>query len=484
SAFVERLNDENYDLAINLTHSRLSGWLMNVISVREKQGLVFDAHGRASFGSNWFRYLNTQVDADGTEVFHFTDVFRFALKVDQIQARQPALEETIDGREECDAFLKDFGGGSNLVCVQALTSDEKKEWGLDRFEEAIKALANRAPTARIAILGAPSERQRLQSLIDGLNAAGVQARLAIVGFEAAYSLVKKAKLVISLDTSIKHLAACAGVPILEISLGSSDSYRTGAYADGSVIVKSKELCAPCVHSKPCHREKKFCAIGLPADAIAMIAGEMFEGRGFPLKSIADEYSKELEVLRVDTRKIGAFTAASVREQFSEQSVGRWIDLTCRRIWLAGAPASGLDGMGTEARRLGQFLRSLHPTVSDFEWRFLLGDFEKQATSIEGRLNGFKTEIRALHGAYEDPRRMRDYVRGLIGFREKMRSSALLGSFRAALDQVIEDDISPPFTRFRRIVDAIAEIDRRTTIHLRLIRSLERHIEDGIGVEKT
>ncbi len=141
-------------------------------------------------------------------------------------------------------------------------------------------------------------------------------------------------------------------------------------------------------------------------------------------------------------------------------------------------------MGSEALRLGEFLRAIHPTVSDFEWRFLLGDFDKQASMIEGRLNGFKTEIRALHGSYEDPRRMRDYVRGLIGFREKMRNSALLGSFRSVLDLVIEDDISPPFTRFRRIVDVIGEIDRRTTIHLRLIRALGRHIEEGIGVEKT
>ncbi len=80
--------------------------------------------------------------------------------------------------------------------------------------------------------------------------------------------------------------------------------------------------------------------------------------------------------------------------------------------------------------------------------------------------------------------MREYVKGLIGFREKMRTSALLGSFRSALDQVIEDDISPPFTRFRRIVDAISEIDRRTTIHLRLIRSLENHMDNGAGVDKT
>lgn len=484
NAFVDRMNSESYDLTINLTHSRLSGWLMNVVDAKEKQGLVFDANGRASFGSNWFRYLNTQVDADGSEVFHFSDVFRFALRVEGVQSNLPALQETIEGRAEADAFAGDWCDASNLVCVQALTSDTKKEWGVEKFQKTLASFSVRAPGAKIAILGAPNERERLQSLVDSLVESGVSARLAIVGFEGAFSLVKRARLVISLDTSIKHLAANAGSPVLEISLGSSDPYRTGAYADGSVIVKSRELCAPCVHSKPCHREKKFCALGIPTDAVAMIAGEMYEGRGFQIRAIAEEYRLEMDVLCVDTKNTGAFAAAMVLEPFSEQSIGRWIDLACRRIWLSNMSGSGLDGMGTEALRLGEFLRAIHPSVSDFEWRFLLSDFEKQATSIEGRLNGFKTEIRALHGSYEDPRRMRDYVRALIGFREKMRNSALLGSFRSVLDQVIEDDISPPFTRFKRIVDTIGEIDRRTTIHLRLIRSLQSHIEESIEVEKT
>lgn len=484
SAFVDRLNSEAYDLVVNLTHSRLSGWLMNVVEAKEKQGLVFDPNARASFGSAWFRYLNTQVDADGTEVFHFTDVFRFALKLEGVQSRHATLEETDQGRSEAEAVTTDWADPSNLVCVQALTSDTKKEWGVENFSEMLAAFAIRAPRARIAILGAPNERERLEPLVASLAGKGVDAKLVIVGFEGAYSLVKRARLVVSLDTSIKHLAANAGTPILEICLGSSDPYRTGAYADGTVIVKSRELCAPCVHAKPCHREKKFCALGIPSEAVAMIAGEMFEGRGFQIRSIADEYRQEMDVLCVDTKKIGAFAAASVLETFSEKSVGRWIDLACRRIWLDDAGGNGLDGMGTQAQRLGEFLKAIHPSVSNFEWRFLLGDFEKQVASIEGRLNGFKTEIRALHGTFEDPRRMRDYVRALIGFREKMRGSALLGSFCASLDLVIEDDISPPFTRFRRIVDAIGEIDRRTAIHLRLIRALQRQIEETIGVEKT
>ena len=224
-------------------------------------------------------------------------------------------------------------------------------------------------------------------------------------------------------------------------------------------------------------------MGVPSDAVAMLAGEMLAGRSFQLRSIAEAYREEIDVLTVDLKSNGVFAAASILEPFSEQAIGRWIDLTCRKLWLESQRGTGVDAMGSEALKLGQFLRHLHPTNSDVEWKLLLTDLERQVASIEGRLNSFKTEIRALHGSFEDPRRLRDYVRGLISFREKMRHSALLSSFRAVLDLVIEDDISPPFTRFRRIVDAIGEIDNRTQIHLRLIRSLGSGIEDIVGVDK-
>ena len=481
---VDRLNGESYDLSINLTHSRLSGWMMSLVNSKEKMGLVFDGEGRASFGTNWFRYLNSQVEADGAEVFHFTEVFRFGLGLGAISTTEPSMFETENGKLEAAEVFENWKVDSKtLVAIQALTSDSKKDWGLARMSEMLERLSQRTPDAAFVIIGAPSERERLEPMVNALSEKGVGLRLAIVGLEGAFSLVKRANLLISVDTSIKHFAACAGTPILEISLGSSDPYRTGAYRHGSLIVKSRELCSPCVHSKACHREKQFCAMGVPSDAVAMLAGEMLAGRSFQLRSIAEAYREEIDVLTVDLKSNGVFAAASILEPFSEQAIGRWIDLTCRKLWLESQRGTGVDAMGSEALKLGQFLRHLHPTNSDVEWKLLLTDLERQVASIEGRLNSFKTEIRALHGSFEDPRRLRDYVRGLISFREKMRHSALLSSFRAVLDLVIEDDISPPFTRFRRIVDAIGEIDNRTQIHLRLIRSLGSGIEDIVGVDK-
>lgn len=475
---VDALNAEHYDWAINLTHNRLSGWMMNLIEAKDRSGLCFDPQGRATFGSNWFRYLNTQVDAEGDEVFHFADVFRFALGLSDDAAsgaQRSALNETVRGRAEADAFIEGaFGVDGEFIAVQALTSDVKKDWGLERYAETLIHIARVNPSARFAVLGAPFERERLMPLIERLVGSDVKASLAILSFEGAFSLLRKARLLLTGDTSVKHLAAAARTPIVEVSLGSSDLHRTGAYLHGSVIVQSREACAPCVHSKPCHRESHFCATRIAPEVVAMVVSEVSAGRSFQLKSIAREFADNVDILRVETKSAGYWAAYSIAEQFSEATVARWVDLTCRKLWLETAGRQdGLDQLGTETLKLSRLLRTIHPQVSPVEWRHLFNDFENQALAVEGRVNSFKVGLSYLCGCYEDPRKMKEFVRGLISFRERIRTAPLLRSYKLALDEVIEDDISPAFTRFKRMSDLVLEIERRTAIYLRLIRGLSR-----------
>lgn len=484
TSLVDQLNAEDYDLVINFTHSRLSGWLMSVLRGKRKLGLSFDATGAASFGSSWFKFLNSQVDADGRETFHFSDIFRFSLGLRERPAFPP-LVETDGGMTEANTFLESSGLGERaFIAVQPLTSDPKKNWGLEKFATALNQFARRHPSVEIVVLGAPYERERLAPFVDVLLRDGLRAHLAITSFVGAFSLVARAHLLLTCDTSIKHLASSTKTPVVELSLGSSDYHRTGAYRQGSVIIQSREACAPCSHSKNCHRDAQYCASRLPADLVAMVASEVFMKRRFQLRTLAEEYVEWADVLVVENSESGFWAAYSVTESFSEENIGRWIDLTARKIWLQ----SGADGertteyFGSEVLKLTRLLRSIHGNVSEFEWRHLLGEFEAQARSVEGRMNGLKMGIKVLHGAYEDPKKMKMFVLGLIQFREKIRHSPFLRPLKSVLDQIIEDDISPAFTRFRRIVDTVSEIDRRNGLCLKIVRSLSHQIEIEIGRE--
>lgn len=488
---LDSLNAEKYDWTINLTHNRLSARLMSLIDAKIKTGLCFDAQGRVNFGSNWFYYLNQQVDSEGTEVFHFSDVFRFALDLDWDRdgATNDVLIESARGRAEADEVLRELNSQS-IIAVQPLTSDEKKNWGIHNFSSVIELLAKRYPQTTFVVIGAPYERERLQPFVDELELKKIKARLAILSLEGAFSLLKSSRMLLTGDTSIKHLACAAGTRVLEICVGSSDPYRTGAYRHGSVIVRSREACAPCPHSIVCYRETHACAERIPAEAVALIAGEVYEGRMFQLRAIAEEYVEQIEILRVEARVSGYWAAYSVLEPLTEESVARWIELTCRKLWFTGGieiKADGVSRIGTETLRLFRLLKTIHPKTSVIEWRHLFSDMERHLQIVEGRINSFKVGLEYLKGCYEDPRRMREFVRGLISLRERIRHSPILRSFKEGLDSVIEDDVSPAFTRFRRIINLIMEIDRRSQIHLRLLRGLSGQFsisEGKRGMEKS
>lgn len=468
---LETLADENYDQVINLTHTRLSGWLLGLIPARKKLGLSFDAAGVGVLGSDWFRFLNNQVEVESSETYHFTDLFRFA--VDLNDPISLALLETEKGREEVRRAIQTTGE-KNLVVVQALTSDVKKNWGLGAWSRMLTSFARAHSGAHLVLLGAPNEKADLVKLQASLAEQGCPSQVAILSLEAAFSLLKMARLLVTGDTSIKHLACQAGTPVVEISLGSSDALRTGAYADGSLIIQTKESCAPCVHSRPCHRDRHACAEKIPAEAVALIAGEIYEGRNFQLKAIADEYENEIEVLRVENREGSFWSATSIREKFSEKTVARWMDLACKKIWLTSE-----DRRGTEIQALARYFKKLYPETSEIEWRFLIEDFEKQVEFVASRINGYRIGLEHLKGGFENPKRMGEFVESLIQLREKIKRSPLMKSFASSLDQIIEDDVSPPFVRLRRMVGVVDEIDARTMIHLGLLRGLMSEMTIGM-----
>lgn len=470
-ALIDQLTANNYDQVLNLTHTRLSGWIVSLIPAQTKIGLTMDASGKGSFGNNWFRYLNQQTDDEGSETFHFTDFFRFGLSLD---AAPFGLQETSAGRAEAESFVA-LAGGRPIVAIQALTSDKKKDWSPAKWTAALNLFAQSYPEAVLILVGAPNEREALEAL-----AVKTTASVAILSLEGAYSFLKRARMLITGDTSIKHLACAAGTPVVEICLGSSDAHRTGAYQSASVIVQSREACAPCVHSRACHRDSHACGDRIPPEAVALIAGEVYSGRSFQLRTIADEYRSEIEVLQVQaSEQAGYWAAPSTREVFSEKAIARWIDLSSKKLWLSGSA-----DRGAELEWLAAFLKDLHSQRSEIEWRFLFEDFEAQVQFAMSRMNGFKVGLDHLKGDFESAVRRKDLVRAFVQFREQIRTAPLLRSFVSLLDPLIEiDDASAAKAAFpilRRMSEVVSEMDRRTLI----IQNLLRGLRDELQVERS
>jgi ADP-heptose:LPS heptosyltransferase len=481
SQLIDSVNSENYDLVINMTHTRLSGYLMSLIEAKEKNGLCIDAQMRPSFGSKWFRFLNEQVELDGKDSFHFNDIFRYALGLAENGSRGVSLRLTDAARAEASNILSVAQCEGAFITVQPLTSDKKKDWSLKAFAAALQILSDRHPELSFAILAAPFEVDSLQAFVNELKTAGLKAFLAVSSLEGAAGLIERSRLLLTGDTSIKHVAAGLGVKIVEIALGSSDSYRTGAYRQGSVVLRSREVCAPCTHSKACHRERQFCSENMPADAVAMITSEVYSGHSFQMRTVAKEFASEIEIMKVDCQSMGRFELVNVVPEFSEHSVARSVDRLCKTLWLSDLRRP-VDGVGTETRHQWNLLKTEFSNVSDFEWRHLFSTFETQVIAVEGRIHSLKVGLKVLNAGFEELRGYPDYVRSLIHFREKIRNSPLMGLMLPLLDSVVEDDISPPFVKLRRLNDVVNEIQARASLYRSVIRALDKSVESLLEME--
>lgn len=471
---VEELNEQKFDRIYNLTHNNLSAWLISLFDAKEKIGLTYDQTGQAHFGSNWFSYLNHQTEFEGKDVFHYSDIFQFSV-IHSGKRSSLALKETVSGRAEASRLRKDR---EDLIFIQALSSDSKKDWGLSRWQKFIFEFSQFHKEATFVFLAAPNEAEQLNPVAQALVSQGVRAEVAVCSLEGALSLLQEGRLLVTADTAIKHLAAATPIPIVELCLGSSDPYRTGAYRSDVYIVRSRESCSPCVHSRPCHREQQFCAINTTTDALVSIASSVYSKNTHLIKVVAEEFADEIEVLKTELKQCGFWTATPVTENLSEAAVSRWVERCALKLYL-NSPVVQTDRSEEflgEIENLSRALKLAFPEISNPEWSHIFEDIESRINSIETRLSGFQYSLRGLASHYESPVLMNNFIEDLRSFRDRIRPSGYFRAKGEALDWVIEDERSSAFVRYRRISNSLNEMHGRTQIEMKLVRFLKNQME--------
>jgi ADP-heptose:LPS heptosyltransferase len=230
---LDHINGEKFDMIVNLSQTNFSAWIAGYLKANDRLGLTFDAKGLPHFYSPWFRYLNDQPE-NAEDIFHYTDIFAHACRV---EGRSYAMRTTKAG----DAEVKALKLNSHPVAVfQLFTSDVKKDWEKAGWLALGKKLAAAEPDLQFVALGAPNEETRVDEFIAEAKVLGVHVTKAIVSLEGALSLLHRADLLITGDTSIKHLANATGVKVIELCIGWSDWRRTGVYKADSLILKARQ----------------------------------------------------------------------------------------------------------------------------------------------------------------------------------------------------------------------------------------------------
>jgi ADP-heptose:LPS heptosyltransferase len=112
-----------------------------------------------------------------------------------------------------------------------------REWPQERWVELARRLAG--DNTLILITGAPSDQVRMTPFLAQLRAAGLRAESFVSpdGFRTLTHVLRRARLVVSVNTGVMHLAAIAGAPTVAIN-GPNRNGRWGPIGPRAVGVEA------------------------------------------------------------------------------------------------------------------------------------------------------------------------------------------------------------------------------------------------------
>lgn len=226
---ISEINEIPFESVYNFTNTKVSGILMSLINGRNKIGLIYKANQFAVEDPNrWIQYLNNTEYSK----FHMIDVFRNSIIEKQGSFSVSVNENSVRKQK--------------AICIQPLTSDVKKNWPLQKWNTLIDELKIKFSDYKIVILCANTEKTKLfQGLKNHINDIFVST------YKEAYEIIAGSSLLITGDTSIKHLASFSDTPVLELTLGSARHIETGVYSKQGYLLFKPVACQPCRHSTPC-----------------------------------------------------------------------------------------------------------------------------------------------------------------------------------------------------------------------------------------
>lgn len=244
--FMTDLNKHGFREAVNLTHTKLSAYVMDQIEAPVKRGLEFQKDRFKAFDNSAQKYFNETFSGNTRSQMHY-----LASLAKSLELAIPRLKNVEDRRNY------------NTVYLQVLTSDSKKNWDLQNWQELAVRLAHIQPEWNIKVLCADFEVEKIKGYFS-------DDQIEVASLLEVREKLGTSRLLITGDTSIAHLAAETCTPAIILSLGSSDYTKTMPWIHGHWILTAEIGCAPCPHGSQCSQALHECAEAIRVTSVLSV----------------------------------------------------------------------------------------------------------------------------------------------------------------------------------------------------------------------
>lgn len=306
-SFLLSLKDESIDVLINLSFSKSSSYLANLIPSTHKIGSFFDNSNKIQINDKWSQVLYSTVMRGPLNPFSLVDLFKNIIGV------KPT--ENHSSRLSFDA---------NLIVVHPFASTERKTWKPEKWVELIYKTLKDNEKLTISIVGAKNEIIKSQLIVENPLLKQFSHRiLNITGktsIQDMSEIIAQAKLFIGHDSMVGHLASLYNVPTLTISLGNVRPHETTPYQANAYNIAPRTKCFPCFPTDQCAYTQ--CHHDIPYQLVSNAIKQILSGKELDsdwLKNSNSSFHLSSAIIYKSKFQNGYMTLENLTEGLSDTS---------------------------------------------------------------------------------------------------------------------------------------------------------------------
>jgi ADP-heptose:LPS heptosyltransferase len=270
--FMDALKAENFDMLVNLSHSRFSALMVRYLAVKNVCGFNCNAQGERVIHHAWMQYFATEPFNRRFNPFNLVEIFTRSGEVDpagrRIQLDESSITKTSTSEVLHDLQIKE---GQLLIGIQAGSSLAGRRWPWQSFAELAERLVN-CLDAKIVLLGVAEESHLAENIIDKIsNKNDVLDLTGKTSLAQLAGVLKQCNYLVSNDTGTLHFAAALGTPVVGLYFAHAHVFETGPYYPGNLIFQSRISCAPCSYGVNCNHV--ICIDHVPPDLVAQMLSQ-------------------------------------------------------------------------------------------------------------------------------------------------------------------------------------------------------------------
>ena len=275
--FLIELKGGNYDLLINLSHSKLSALMISYLKIKNIFGFGCNETGDRITLNPWMQYFGTEPFNRQLNPFNLVEIFTRCAGALPEENPISLLSNDNDNDLIAEIFENDRLNDEHLVIgIQAGSSLENRRWSPESFANLADGLVENLG-AKIVLLGVASEKKLAEEII--LSAKYENEIIDLTGktnIDQLTALVARCSYLVTNDTGTMHVAAAVGTTIIGLFFAHAHPYETAPYSPGHLIFQARIPCAPCSYGVECNNV--ICVRKVhPKHLLSMIQNHYIEG---------------------------------------------------------------------------------------------------------------------------------------------------------------------------------------------------------------